>query len=140
MFISVNDVNKADIVPVARDLHALGYQIIATWGTGEVIRRCGVPVQTVLKIHEGRPSVQDMLKNKQISMIIISSDQSENDLRDGKQLRRLAVALKVPIITTVAGAKATAGALKALKKGNISTLSLQDTFSPEFLEDIRQRI
>eukprot|EP00887_Chlorella_sp_A99_P008137 scaffold12.g8137.t1 len=77
-------------------------------------------VQTVLKISEGRPNAADFLKNGEIAMMIITSTGDESDVRDGKELRRAALAHKVPIITTIAGAKATAEALADLAGAQIS--------------------
>jgi carbamoyl-phosphate synthase large subunit len=82
----------------------------------------------VLKIHEGRPNARDMLKNGQIQVMVITSSGDALDSKDGLQLRRLALAFKVPIITTVDGARATMDAIKSMKDKSIEILALQDYF------------
>lgn len=81
--------------------------MIATRGTAAHLEKNGVNAEVVLKIQEGRPNASDLLKNKDISMMFITSTGKEVDVADGRNLRRLALALKVPIITTMAGANAT---------------------------------
>lgn len=81
--------------------------MVATRGTCAALREGGVEAQEVLKIQEGRPNASDLMKNGDVSMMFITSTGNEEDVRDGKNLRRLALALKVPIITTLAGARAT---------------------------------
>ena len=81
--------------------------MIATRGTAAHLEKNGVDAEVVLKIQEGRPNASDLLKNKDITMMFITSTGKEVDVADGRNLRRLALALKVPIITTMAGANAT---------------------------------
>jgi carbamoyl-phosphate synthase large subunit len=130
VYISVKDLDKADIVPIARELDIMGYIIVASLGTGEVLRRCSVNCQTTLKVHEGRPNIADMLKNNQIALVIISSDQSSYGLDDGLTLRRLAISFRIPIITTTAGATAAISAIRCIEQ-RIDNISLQAYFSTE---------
>jgi carbamoyl-phosphate synthase large subunit len=130
VYISVKDLDKADIVPIARELDIMGYIIVASLGTGEVLRRCSVNCQTTLKVHEGRPNIADMLKNNQIALVIISSDQSSYGLDDGLTLRRLAISSRIPIITTTAGATAAISAIRCIEQ-RIDNISLQAYFSTE---------
>lgn len=88
-------------------MQELGFGIIATRGTAAALKEGGVDAEVVLKIQEGRPNASDLMKNNDINMMFITSTGNEEDVRDGRNLRRLALALKVPIITTLAGAKAT---------------------------------
>ena len=88
-------------------LQELGYGVIATRGTAAHLQKAGIDAEVVLKIQEGRPNAGDLLKNKDIAMMFITSTGKEVDVADGRDLRRLALALKVPIITTMAGASAT---------------------------------
>lgn len=97
-------------------------------GTAKALKEAGVPAATVLKIKEGRPNAGDLMRNGQIQMMIITSTGDEPDVRDGKDLRRLALSMKVPIITTLAGARATAQALQGLKSGPLEQKPLQDFF------------
>ena len=106
----------------------LGYSIVATKGTAATLQKAGVHAEVVLKIQEGRPNATDLMKNGDIAMMFITSTGDEPDVRDGKNLRRNALALKIPVITTVAGAKATTEALAGMKRGPLRQVPLQDYF------------
>lgn len=127
VFISMMEKYKDAVVPIAKDLNAMGYKILATSGTADHLRKAGVDdVTTVLKIHEGRPNAADMVINGDMAMMLITSSGDELDREDGRDLRRLALAYKVPIVTTVAGAKATVEALRGMKDGPLEMIPLQD--------------
>jgi len=128
VFLSLNDLTKRHLAEIGRGFRDLGFKIIATSGTAKVLQLEGIPVEPVLKIHEGRPNARDMLKNDQIQVMVITSSGDALDSKDGLQLRRLALAYKIPIITTVDGARATMDAIKSLKNKSIETLALQDYF------------
>ena len=129
VFISMMDKHKDEAVPIAKELAGMGYGVMATYHTAALLRAEGVPnVQSVLKIQEGRPNAGDLLKNGEIQMLFITSTGDEADVRDGKDLRRLALAAKVPLITTVAGAKATVQALGGMREGGLEQIPLQDYF------------
>lgn len=133
IFISMMDKYKDAAVPIAKELAEMGYGIMATYHTAAMLRKEGVPnVQSVLKIQEGRPNAGDLLKNGEIQMMFVTSAGDEADVRDGKDLRRLALGAKVPLITTVAGAKATVQALRGMKEGGgLEQVPLQDYFYSE---------
>ncbi|KAA6426944.1 MAG: carbamoyl-phosphate synthase large chain-like [Trebouxia sp. A1-2] len=133
VFVSMTDKYKEAIVPIAKELKELGYSILSTGGTGKHLKANNVDCEVVLKIQEGRPNIGDLVKNGDIAMMLITSTGKEVDVIDGKNLRRLALAYKVPIITTVAGAKATTSALAGMKKGPLHQVPLQDYF-PEAAE------
>jgi carbamoyl-phosphate synthase large subunit len=128
VFLSLNDLTKRHLAEIGSGFRELGFSIIATSGTAKVLQLEGVPVEPVLKIHEGRPNARDMLKNGQIQIMVITSSGDALDSKDGLQLRRLALAYKVPIITTVDGARASIDAIKSLKDKSIEILALQDYF------------
>lgn len=128
IFISVRDDDKDAILPVAMLLSNLGYKLLATTGTAAAMRDVGLAVDVVFKINEGRPNASDALTNGDIGMMVITSAGDEPDARDGRDLRRQALALGVPLVTTVSGGAATAGALKALQEGEIEQVALQDYF------------
>lgn len=130
VFLSLNDLTKRHLAEIGRGFRELGFNIVSTSGTAKVLQLEGIPVDPVLKIHEGRPNARDMLKNGQIQVMVITSSGDDLDSRDGLQLRRLALAYKVPIITTVDGARATMDAIKSLKNKSIEILALQDYFQP----------
>ena len=133
VFISMMDKYKDAAVPIAKELAEMGYGIMATYHTASLLRKEGVPnVQSVLKIQEGRPNAGDLLKNGEIQMMFVTSTGDEADVRDGRDLRRLALGAKVPLITTVAGAKATVQALRGMKEdGGLEQVALQDYFYSE---------
>ncbi|MBL1209279.1 carbamoyl-phosphate synthase large subunit [Geminocystis sp. GBBB08] len=129
VFISMNDRDKEAIVPVAKDLVALGFNIVATEGTKKVLKEHGVPnVELILKLHEGRPHVVDAIKNKQIQFIINTPNSEEETQMDGRKIRRAALDYKLPIITTIAGAKATVEAIRSLQSEPLQVKALQDYF------------
>ena len=125
VFVSMNDMSKADIVPVARGFADLGFRVVATGGTAEYLTREGVGVERVLKVHEGRPNVSDMVRDGEASLMLITSSGDAADSVDGKQLRRLALGLKVPLVTTIAGSRATLEAIRGLKSSELDISPLQ---------------
>ena len=90
-----------------------------------------MPCVTILKIQEGRPNAADMMRNGDIALMLITSTGDEPDVRDGRDLRRLALALKIPAVTTLAGAKATAQALAGMRAGPLKQVPIQDYFPAE---------
>jgi carbamoyl-phosphate synthase large subunit len=125
VFVSTTDRDKLALVPVVRDFIALGFKIIATAGTQKVLAEQGLVVESVLKLHEGRPNVLDIIKNGQIQLII-NTPSGEEAQADGKLIRRTALAYKIPIVTTIAGAKATVAAIKSLQSQPLEVKALQD--------------
>ncbi|KAF2321855.1 hypothetical protein GH714_003176 [Hevea brasiliensis] len=135
VFISFNDLTKRHLEKLAKAFSGLGFRIISTSGTANFLELKDIPVYRVLKMHEGRPHAGDMLANGQIQLMVITSSGDALDQIDGRQLRRMALAYSMPIITTVAGALATAEAMKTLKSSNINMIALQDFFNVEIHED-----
>jgi carbamoyl-phosphate synthase large subunit len=125
VFVSTSDRDKLAVVPVVRDFIALGFKIIATSGTQKVLEEHGLVVESVLKLHEGRPNVVDIIKNGQIQLII-NTPSGEEAQADGKLIRRTALVYKIGIVTTIAGAKATAAAIKSLQSQPLEVKALQD--------------
>eukprot|EP00955_Chlamydomonas_euryale_P011740 126195-Chlamydomonas_euryale.AAC.14 len=134
VFITMTDKHKADIVPIAKMLVSLGYGVVATGGTHKALKDAGVAAEKVFKIHEGRPNVMDMMRNGDIKLIMMTSSGDKYDLSDGKDLRRLAVTNSIPSVTTIAGCKATAEALKAMSTGPLVQTPIQDYF-PDYYDD-----
>jgi len=131
VFLSLNDLTKPHLARIARAFLALGFSIVSTSGTAHVLELANVPVERVLKMHEGRPHAGDMLANEQIQLMVITSSGDSLDQIDGMKLRRMGLAHKVPVITTVPGALATAAAIKSLKSSTIKMIALQDLFYVE---------
>ncbi|XP_015079077.1 carbamoyl-phosphate synthase large chain, chloroplastic [Solanum pennellii] len=131
LFLSLNELTKPHLTTIARAFSELGFQIIATSGTARVLELEGMPVEQVLKMHEGRPHAADLIANGQIQLMVITSSGDALDQIDGRKLRRMALAYKIPVITTVAGALATADAIKSLKCNKIKMTALQDYFDDQ---------
>ena len=125
VFVSTSDRDKESVVPVVKDLMKLGFHVVATEGTRHALKDRGIDVELVLKLHEGRPHVLDWIKNKQIQLII-NTPSGEEARVDGRLIRRSALAYKIPIITTIAGAKATAAAIRSLQSEPVNVKALQD--------------
>lgn len=125
IFISVSDWYKNDIVPIAQSLYQIGFELIATRGTASVIRSGGIPVIVVNKVSEGRPNLVDRIKNGEINLLInIPSSRAARE--DDQIIRSAAIGYNVPVVTTVAGARATASAIGALQSGPLAVHSLQE--------------
>jgi len=125
VFISTNDRDKEAAVPIARDFIELGFKVIATEGTRRVLKERGLDVELVLKLHEGRPHVVDWMKNQKIQLIV-NTPSGEESRVDGRTIRRTALTYKIPIVTTLAGAKATAAAIRSLQSEPLTVKSLQE--------------
>ena len=110
-FISVREDDKGGVAQLARDLHALGFEIIATRGTAKVIEVAGVAVRRVNKVTEGRPHIVDMIKNQEVSLII-NTTEGRQSIADSFSIRRNALQNKVYITTTLAAGQAVCEALK----------------------------
>jgi len=129
VFVSMNQRDKPQVVPIVQDLIALGFDVVATTGTQKVLQDHGIVVEPILKVHEGRPHVLDRIKNQQIQLII-NSPTGEEALIDDQVIRRTAIAYKIPIITTIAGAKATAAAIHSLQAQSLQVKALQEYHQP----------
>ncbi|MBE9111275.1 carbamoyl-phosphate synthase large subunit [Nodosilinea sp. LEGE 07298] len=125
VFLSMNDRDKAAVIPVAKDLANLGLKLIATSGTRKALMDEGLDVDLVLKVHEGRPNIEDAIKNSEIQLII-NTPAGSTAIEDDRSIRRTALAYKVPIITTIAGAKATTAAIGSLQQHPLQVKSLQE--------------
>ncbi len=125
VFVSMSDRDKALAVPVVRDFLDLGFHVVATDGTRKVLREHGLDVELILKLHEGRPHVLDAIKNKKIQLIV-NTPSGEEAQTDARLIRRTALAYKLPIITTIAGAKATAAAIRSLQSQPLEVKAIQD--------------
>jgi len=126
VFVSMNARDKKAIVPVVQDFIDLGFKIVATSGTQKALHENGIKdVELVLKLHEGRPNVSDSIKNNQIQLII-NTPTGEESQTDAQTIRRMALDYKLPIITTISGAKATAAAIRSLQSEPLEVKALQE--------------
>jgi carbamoyl-phosphate synthase large subunit len=125
VFFSMNDRDKPLVIPVVQEFIDLGFRIIATEGTRKVLKEAGLQVDLILKLHEGRPNIMDQVKNEEVQLMI-NTPSGEEAQADGKLLRRSALTYKVPMITTIAGARATAAAIRSLQSQSMGVKALQD--------------
>ncbi|MDC0598939.1 carbamoyl-phosphate synthase large subunit, partial [Gammaproteobacteria bacterium] len=123
VFISVRDVDKGSLVEVARNFYNLGFSLVATKGSAEIIRASGVPVEAVNKVREGRPHIVDMLKNDEIDLIV-NTTEGRQAIADSATIRSTALRHGVYCTTTIASARAVCDAL--VFGGATSVNSLQD--------------
>jgi carbamoyl-phosphate synthase large subunit len=106
VFISVREADKPGAVEVAKNLHNLGFTILATRGTASLISAAAVPVTVVNKVAEGRPHIVDMIKNGEVRLIINTVDSKPSVMRDSYSIRHAALQGRVTYYTTLAGARA----------------------------------
>ncbi|MEA5516110.1 carbamoyl-phosphate synthase large subunit [Nodularia sp. UHCC 0506] len=125
VFVSMSDRDKSDAVHVVKELMTLGFTVMATLGTRRVLEENGLDVELVLKLHEGRPHVLDAIKNQKIQLII-NTPSGEEAQTDARLIRRTALAYKIPIITTIAGARATVAAIHSLQTTTLDVKVIQD--------------
>ena len=128
VFISVNNSDKPTVLPIARDLAALGFTLAATRGTAAFLRAHGLEVDVMYKVNEGRPNVADHLVNRTIDMVI-NTPLGRDSFFDDRAVRRAATMAQVPCITTLTGASAAVSAIKALRQQALSVRSLQDYYA-----------
>ncbi len=128
VFVSVADRDKDELVPIARGLAELGYRLVATRGTARHLREAGIPVQEVPKLQEGRPNVTDMMKNKEISLVINTPSPGRTARTDERRIRAEAVLHGVTCITTLTAAQAAVEACRAVRRRDWTVSALQDRY------------
>jgi len=124
-FLSTNDLDKKNLEDIARELLLLGFKLIATKGTAVYLKDLNIQVEEVLKVHEGRPNVEDLIRSGLVQLIINTPIGSQA-LHDDAYLRRAAIEYNIPTFTTIPGARAAIKAIKALQNKKIDTYSLQE--------------
>jgi carbamoyl-phosphate synthase large subunit len=124
-FISVNQHDKRMIARIAADLVEMGFSIIATRGTAQVLRNAGVAVETVYKVNEGRPHIADYVKSGKVNLII-NTPLGKESFFDEKSIRRAAIHYRIPCITTIAGATAAVSGIRSLQTESLGVCSLQE--------------
>jgi len=127
IFISVNDSDKIDIIPMARDFKELGFDIMATEGTAQLLSENGVPANPIFKVGEGRPNVVDAIKNGDVQLVVNTPLGAQSRF-DEYEIGRSAIRYKVPVITTISGAQAAVRGIRNIKSGSIKYRSLQEVF------------
>ncbi len=125
VFISVKDSDKEAVIPVAREFVKLGFGIISTSGTAATLAKAKIKVKKVFKLHEGRPNVLDRIKNGDINFII-NTPSGKIPREHEVMIRNAALAAKIPIMTTVRAAQASANGIRSLQKSKVHVRSLQE--------------
>ena len=133
VFLSVRDDDKPAACEVALRLIELGYQVVATGGTQDALQRAGIASERVNKVREGRPHIVDRLTNREIA-IVINTTEGAQAIRDSYSLRRQTLVSGIPYFTTIAAAVAAVDALEARREGPLAVRSIQ-----EYHEDLRRR-
>ena len=128
VFISVNERDKKSVIALARDLHELGFQLIATRGTQRMIENAGLPCSFVYKVNEGRPNIVDLVKSRQVGLVI-NTPLGRASFYDERAIRAAAMQYGVPCITTLTGAAATVAALRSMSQDELEVRSLQEYHS-----------
>ena len=125
VFLSTHDRDKPALIPVAQRLIALGFDLIATSGTAQTLSAAGLSVTPVLKVHEGRPNIEDQIRSGGVQLVI-NTPIGRQAAHDDRYLRRAALDYSVPTVTTLAGARSAVEGIEALQSKSIEIHALQD--------------
>jgi len=136
-FVSVNNQDKPGVLPIARELAALGFNLVATRGTAAYLRAHGVEAEIIFKVNEGRPHVGDELLNRRIALVI-NTPLGRDSFFDDRIVRSTAMMQGVPAITTLTGAAAAVAAIGALRSEGLSVKSLQE-YHAEVAANVNRR-
>ena len=127
LFVSVRDSDKPGVLPAVKRLSDLGFRVLATGGTQRFLAENGVTAEKINKVLEGRPHIEDAIRNRQVQIVFNTTD-GQKAVSDSKSLRRATLMQKVPYYTTLSGAAAVAEAIAALKAGSLEVRPLQEYF------------
>jgi carbamoyl-phosphate synthase large subunit len=130
-FISVKDGDKEAMVPLARELIAMGFEVVATRGTADYLRDQHLLVERINKVREGRPHIVDAMKSGAIQLVF-NTTEGAKAIADSFELRQAALTNSIPYYTTVAGATAALAAIKAARGGPLEVAPLQTYFKGSF--------
>ena len=126
ILISVKDSDKREAVEISKTLHMLGFQMMATHGTYRALKAAGVAVSPVYKIGRGRPNVLDVIKNRDVGLVINTPSPAEEARTDEAVIRTQAVQHGIPAITTISGARAVVAAIHSRQRLGLRSRALQD--------------
>jgi carbamoyl-phosphate synthase large subunit len=133
LFISVTDHDKTQVAEVARKFVDMGFKLVATEGTADVIEQAGMTVERVYKVKEGRPNAVDLIKGERIHLIV-NTPQGPDPFFDEKAIRRAAVTARIPTITTLSAARAAAEGIAALQRGEVNVRALQQLHADKIVQ------
>jgi carbamoyl-phosphate synthase large subunit len=131
VFLSVNDRDKPNALKVAQRLHRLGFNLVATRGTQEMLAEAGLPVEVVFKVNEGRPNVVDLIRSRKVDLLV-NTPLGKLSHFDEKAIRSAAIQYDIPCITTITGAVAVTSAIQALQNQQPEVHSLQEYHGGKF--------
>jgi carbamoyl-phosphate synthase large subunit len=124
-FISVNQHDKRFISKIAAELVEIGFKIVATRGTAQILKSAGIEAETVYKVNEGRPHIVDLIKSGKVDLVI-NTPLGRESFFDEKSIRRAAIHYRIPCITTIPGAAAAVAGIRALQRESLDVKSLQE--------------
>jgi carbamoyl-phosphate synthase large subunit len=124
-FLSVHDGDKEALLPLARELHALGFTLLATQGTAKALQKGGLSPRTVLKVNEGRPNIVDLMINGAVDLVV-NTPLGKESFYDEVAIRRTALERDIPCLTTLSAASAALEAIRARAAGALSYAPLQE--------------
>jgi carbamoyl-phosphate synthase large subunit len=127
VLVTVNNNDKPTVRPIVQRFSELGFRVLATAGTARYLRASGIPVEEVLKVHEGRPNAKDLIVSGTVQLLI-NTPLGKLTQRDDYEIRRSALQHRVPYVTTMSAAKAACDAIVALRKGRYSVRCLQEWY------------
>ncbi|HAG69297.1 MAG TPA: carbamoyl phosphate synthase large subunit, partial [Lachnospiraceae bacterium] len=128
VLISVNDRDKAELIEVARAFYDLGFKLIATGGTCDMINGAGIPAAKTFKLQQGRPNILDAITNHEVDLVINTPDDKKG-AGDDSYIRKGVIKARIPYITTMAAARASAAGIKTMQHNMTSVRSLQSYHS-----------
>jgi carbamoyl-phosphate synthase large subunit len=134
-FLSVNERDKQGVVALAKQFAEMGFHIVATHGTADVLENAGLQVERVYKVKEGRPNVVDFIKGDRIQLIV-NTPHGQDTFFDEKAIRRAAVLARIPTITTLAAARAAAEGIEAMQRGATTVNALQALHAARTAEQV----
>lgn len=135
VFLSVKDADKEALIPLAKDLHSMGFKLLATGGTCKFLQEYGVEVQRINKVMEGQPHVVDAIINGEIDFMINTTAKNSQAAADSLSIRRTALAHRIPYYTLMTAAVAGVQAIKALRARELNVHPLQ-----EYIQEIRNSV
>ena len=125
VFFSVKDADKSEeLAQAARDLIVMGFTLVATRGTAAWLKERDVHAQIVNKVYEGRPNIVDMMKNRDIALVLNTTEGNQS-ISDSREIRSVALYDHIPYFTTAAGSIAAVAAMKSREEGEVNVRSLQ---------------
>ncbi|QMV17381.1 carbamoyl-phosphate synthase large subunit [Granulicella sp. 5B5] len=137
VFFSVNDHDKKSMAPLAQRFVDMGFKLVATHRTADVLEDAGMQVERVFAVKEGRPNVVDLIKSERIQLIV-NTPSGQTSVFDDAAIRRAAVSARVPMITTLAAARAAADGIESLQGGEYHVESIQSLHASRRMETVAQ--